>query len=373
MAYLNCRNVSNFIISKFSFFCRLGSRSVGFIRSEAEVEEIVDNLREIDASEKQMHLMAVPTPHLMNKYERRVRYIDNNGLIRDVEQFRKERNAEIIWSEKEKQTFRETFALFPKDFEKIADFLELKSCADCVLFYYRHKKKENFKSSKLKPKKKGKLNRTGQLSLKPDHKQKQTNKQGKENNIEIEVEEEEDDSLLSEEENVNTLAAVVMPTSMEAGQQNIAENDTMTNVANPINELSKIITQFPVKVINTRSGKNLQKTLNIAATTKPVVVEPSVDENITSTESSHPPLKITIVVTSPSNAKSSTTVASVASIVSETVTAAASMIVDQVPNENTSSECGNSMKVEDLIKQHLNKMPGLNVCLRFLTSFPTFF
>ena len=331
-------------------FCRLGSRSIGFIRSEAEVEEIVDNLREMDASEKQMHLMAVQTPRLLNNYERRIRFIDNNGLIRDIEQFEKERIAAIIWSEKEKQIFREKFALHPKDFEKIADSLELKDCSDCVLFYYQYKKQERFKSSKSKSKKKGKLNRSGQImSLKIDHGKQRQNKQGKEN-----VEEEEED--LSEEDNVIQNDNLDISQTTETSKDSKFESEAIpaTTIAPVIIETPKISQQQQIKVFNTRSGKHLAKA--IPAIVKPVSSETSTDEvmSTANSETLHPPLKITIVVTSPSYATSSTSIASVASIVSETVTAAgvlAELTVDNTVNEYP-------MKVEDLIRQHLNKMPG---------------
>jgi nuclear receptor co-repressor 1 len=147
-------------------FDRLGSRSAGFARSEAEFEEIVDNLNELEANEKQIHMLAIETPRLLDKYERRIKYINNNGLIRDVEAYESARKASIIWTDEERQIFKEKYNQFPKDFEKIASFLEKKNVPDCVLYYYQNKKKDTFKRSKSK-KSKRRMPRSGQISHRP--------------------------------------------------------------------------------------------------------------------------------------------------------------------------------------------------------------
>lgn len=353
---------------------RIGSRSVGFIRSEAEVDEIADNLRELDASEKQMQLLAVRPPYLLSKYERTIKYINNNGLIRNLDQFEKIRKAGIIWSEEEKQIFREKFAQFPKDFEKIASFLKMKNCSDCVLFYYQNKKKEYFKSSKLK-KKKGKTNtRTGGISMNQSKKQNKQ-PQGKES-VEVEVEDEdddEDDDGASDEENqpasmdtttsveakVTKTDADVRPTQNKQCSSNPAP-PSVTMETEKIIKTTKAVPLPPVKVFNTRSGKFSSKTVT-APVTK---TEPDVSTNetlaVSSAESPHPPLKITIVVTSPSNIGTSSTTMSVGSIVSETVTAAAAAAAKVASEQSTTiipSEPTMVVKVEELIKQHLTKMP----------------
>ncbi|XP_057289855.1 uncharacterized protein LOC130612546 [Hydractinia symbiolongicarpus] len=353
---------------------RIGSRSVGFIRSEAEVDEIADNLRELDASEKQMQLLAVRPPYLLSKYERTIKYINNNGLIRNLDQFEKIRKAGIIWSEEEKQIFREKFAQFPKDFEKIASFLKMKNCSDCVLFYYQNKKKEYFKSSKLK-KKKGKAStRTGGISMNQSKKQNKQ-PQGKES-VEVEVEDEdddEDDDGASDEENqpalMDTATSVetkvtksdvdVRPTQNKQCSSNPAP-PSVTMETEKIIKTTKAVPLPPVKVFNTRSGKFSSKTVT-APITK---TEPDVSTNetlaVSSAESPHPPLKITIVVTSPSNIGTSSATMSVGSIVSETVTAAAAAAAKVASEQTTTivpSEPTIAVKVEELIKQHLTKMP----------------
>ena len=395
-------------------FDRLGSRSVG-ARSEAELDEITNNLRELDSSEKQMHLLAIDTPSLISTYDRRSKFINNNGLIRNFEAFEQERKSLIIWTDKEKQLFREKYAQFPKDFERISSFIESKDCSDCVLFYYQNKKKEGFRSSKSKNKKKGKLNRSGQISLRSqDHnRQKQTRSNKEVNPQEEEIEEEEtlDESNASEEEGnpTNLASATTVAENSSAQSTNILMQEKSTEalpekeqpvinkpkgliattlsitekcsteadicIKTPVS--SVIVTtsapvskpkQTQVKVFNTRSGKYNQKT-NVIDQQK---TEKVLEEVKTTAEVSHPPFKMTIMVTSPSHVKDSTSMASVASIISETITSASMTSHEQtIADINKSNEeevkakdikDSNSpsviLKVDELIRQHLSKMPG---------------
>ncbi|KZS87267.1 hypothetical protein SISNIDRAFT_319528 [Sistotremastrum niveocremeum HHB9708] len=69
-----------------------------------------------------------------------VLYDDSNGLIEDPHQFFDFGARPEVWTEEEKDIFLHQYALYPKQFGAIAKALENKSPADCVLFYYLHKK-----------------------------------------------------------------------------------------------------------------------------------------------------------------------------------------------------------------------------------------
>lgn len=128
-------------------FARMGSRSNWGIvaRSEAEFNEIVDNLNEQEANERHMRTLAVEPPPLLDKDERRVKFINRNGLIRDPLAALNERKHKNIWTEKERKIFKDKFIHNPKDFDFISSFLPGKSVGDCILFYYQTKKKEHYK------------------------------------------------------------------------------------------------------------------------------------------------------------------------------------------------------------------------------------
>ncbi|XP_033618575.1 nuclear receptor corepressor 2 [Fukomys damarensis] len=129
---------------------RVGQRGSGLsmsaARSEHEVSEIIDGLSEQENLEKQMRQLAVVPPMLYDADQQRIKFINMNGLVDDPMKVYKDRQVMNVWSEQEKETFREKFMQHPKNFGLIASFLERKTVAECVLYYYLTKKNENYKS-----------------------------------------------------------------------------------------------------------------------------------------------------------------------------------------------------------------------------------
>lgn len=121
----------------------MGSR--GAVRSEADMEDVIERLQEQEMEEKKMHSLAVIPPILPPKEERDRKFTDNNGLILDPLKEYEERKFLNTWSEAEKEIFKEKYLLHPKQFGQISQFLERKSTADCVQYYYLSKKTENYK------------------------------------------------------------------------------------------------------------------------------------------------------------------------------------------------------------------------------------
>ncbi|XP_068100049.1 nuclear receptor corepressor 2 isoform X4 [Hyperolius riggenbachi] len=120
--------------------------SLSAARSEHEVSEIIDGLSEQENLERQMRQLAVIPPMLFDADQQRIKFINMNGLMDDPMKVYKERQVMNMWSEQEKDTFREKFIQQPKNFVFIASFLDRKTVSDCVLFYYLTKKNENYKS-----------------------------------------------------------------------------------------------------------------------------------------------------------------------------------------------------------------------------------
>ncbi len=75
-----------------------------------------------------MRNLAVIPPMMLDKYERRHFFNNNNGLIEDPMAEYKERSSINIWSEAEKEIFREKYLQHPKNFAWIASFLDRKVC-----------------------------------------------------------------------------------------------------------------------------------------------------------------------------------------------------------------------------------------------------
>ncbi|GFR30810.1 nuclear receptor corepressor 1 [Trichonephila clavata] len=115
------------------------------IRSESEWEEIIDGIQEQEMEEKKMRSYAVIPPIILESRQRKVWYVNTNGLIEDLSQEYKERQMINIWTDQEKEIFREKYLQHPKNFAIISSCLEKKSVADCVQYYYLSKKSENFK------------------------------------------------------------------------------------------------------------------------------------------------------------------------------------------------------------------------------------
>jgi len=73
-----------------------------------------------------MRSLAVIPPLLLDCWQRRIRFINNNGLIEDPMSEFKERQMCNVWTDSERDTFKEKYLQHPKHFSYIAQFLERK-------------------------------------------------------------------------------------------------------------------------------------------------------------------------------------------------------------------------------------------------------
>ncbi|XP_031426191.1 nuclear receptor corepressor 2 isoform X4 [Clupea harengus] len=174
---------------------RVGQRGGGLAsaaRSEHEVSEIIDGISEQENSEKQMRQLAVIPPMLFDAEQQRIKFINMNGLMDDPMKVYKDRQVMNMWSEQEKDTFREKFIQHPKNFGLIASFLERKTVAECVLFYYLTKKNENYKNI---------VRRNYRRRGRSQHTQQQQQQVNRNNQEEKEEKEKEKDAEREEEKN----------------------------------------------------------------------------------------------------------------------------------------------------------------------------
>uniref|UniRef100_A0A673LPP8 Nuclear receptor corepressor 1-like n=1 Tax=Sinocyclocheilus rhinocerous TaxID=307959 RepID=A0A673LPP8_9TELE len=111
-------------------FQRVGQRGTGLsatiARSEHEISEIIDGLSEQENNEKQMRQLSVIPPMMYDSEQRRVKFINMNGLMDDPMKVYKSRQFMNVWTEHEKEIFKEKFVQHPKNFGLIASFLERK-------------------------------------------------------------------------------------------------------------------------------------------------------------------------------------------------------------------------------------------------------
>lgn len=92
--------------------------------------------------------LKMPAMTLDDKGRRFSRIWTNNGLVEDPVAVEKERKMINPWTSEEKELFWAKFAIFRKNFGKVASFLAHKTVADCVEFYYKNHKSEYPKKGK---------------------------------------------------------------------------------------------------------------------------------------------------------------------------------------------------------------------------------
>ncbi|KAM1268876.1 hypothetical protein ACFX13_001181 [Malus domestica] len=95
--------------------------------------------------------LKMPALILDKKEKMATRFVSSNGLVEDPCAVEKERALMNPWMPEEKELFIQKLTIYGKDFRKIASFLDHKTTADCVEFYYKNHKSDCFKKAKKKP------------------------------------------------------------------------------------------------------------------------------------------------------------------------------------------------------------------------------
>ncbi|WVY97501.1 hypothetical protein V8G54_029652 [Vigna mungo] len=106
----------------------------------------------------QRNTLKMPSLILDEKEKTISKFVTSNGLVEDPLAIEKERSLINPWTPQEREIFLEKFAVFGKNFRKIASFLDHKTTADCVEFYYKNHKSDYFE--KLKKQDVGKLGKS---------------------------------------------------------------------------------------------------------------------------------------------------------------------------------------------------------------------
>ena len=121
--------------------------SFGVVRSELDEMRLISRLQ---AAEKMKTIISIPNMVTDPQELRWSKFVSNNGFVSDPEREMEEEGRLKVWSSKERKTFIEKYAQFPKDFGKIASFLEHRSVGDCIVYYYKNQKSEDFSSIRRK-------------------------------------------------------------------------------------------------------------------------------------------------------------------------------------------------------------------------------
>ncbi len=116
------------------------------VRSEAEFLEILASLENADMQDPNMRAArttaTAPDMHINVDSDQltKRRYDDINGYVADPLAFYLDKFDPDVWSEEEKAIFARRYALWPKQFGKIAQALPHKTPSQCVRYYYLNKK-----------------------------------------------------------------------------------------------------------------------------------------------------------------------------------------------------------------------------------------
>lgn len=137
-------------LQKKKLISERSKRTGDHVLSEADYQDILRRL-EFENLEDTLLKSSSAHPSLLLDFEQRSKFfLNQNNLISDVKVMGED--FFNLWAPAEKLIFKEKFIQFPKDFVRIASFLDKKSVSDCVKYYYLTKKRENYKIS-TKPKK----------------------------------------------------------------------------------------------------------------------------------------------------------------------------------------------------------------------------
>ncbi|VEL09598.1 unnamed protein product, partial [Protopolystoma xenopodis] len=89
---------------------------------------------------------AIDPPVSLAPWQRKYHFICESGLVIDPRAQHAEAQDMSKWSDDERNIFRERFMITPKNFTSIASYMERKSVADCIHYYYMSKKALGYKN-----------------------------------------------------------------------------------------------------------------------------------------------------------------------------------------------------------------------------------
>lgn len=114
------------------------------VRSDFEMEQIIASLG-VDEATDPHHLSMrniAKIPDMISVVNGQIDYVfdDTSRLVDNPGEYYAHEPGIKDWTEQEKEIFLDKFAAYPKQFGIIADYLPHKTAAQCVDFYYLHKK-----------------------------------------------------------------------------------------------------------------------------------------------------------------------------------------------------------------------------------------
>lgn len=114
------------------------------VRSDLEMEQIIANLGMEELTDPSYlaikNVAKIPDMIAVSDGYGPYSYDDTNNIVDDPAEFYSASSGLDLWTEEERNVFREKYAAHPKQFGLIAQHLPNKTAAQCVTYYYLHKK-----------------------------------------------------------------------------------------------------------------------------------------------------------------------------------------------------------------------------------------
>ncbi|KAK9808544.1 hypothetical protein WJX73_006877 [Symbiochloris irregularis] len=117
------------------------SRGRSWVRSDVEEAQVIASLQ---AQQRMDDMTEVPDQRVCRHMLKWGRFDSTNGLVQDPAAELEQEAIERPWTAEEKRIFFEKFLMHHKDFHKISACLDRRSTRDCVSFYYRIQKQDEF-------------------------------------------------------------------------------------------------------------------------------------------------------------------------------------------------------------------------------------
>lgn len=114
----------------------------------SEISEVANKMFTEFQFKRCRNYLKMPAVIIDEKEKACAMFVSKNGLIEDPVSVEKERAVINPWTHEEKEVFMQMLATFGKNFSKISNFLQHKTTADCVEFYYKHHKSDSFREVK---------------------------------------------------------------------------------------------------------------------------------------------------------------------------------------------------------------------------------
>ncbi|CAO3700815.1 unnamed protein product [Rhizopus stolonifer] len=119
------------------------------VRSEAQLMEMIQKIETLEMRNPEYRAKrttATIPPMILDSRERLRKFDDRSGLVKDpLSYYHTGPNTEDAWNQQEVTAFIKSYIMYPKQFERISRDVGTKTTPQCVLFYYRKKKRIDFK------------------------------------------------------------------------------------------------------------------------------------------------------------------------------------------------------------------------------------